>query len=247
MEFDADEPSAPAIAKRLAGWPGTETFGARYRAALADAVGRVELVLHTGDWCDFPTAANLRLMHAQQRGETPFWWVSGNHDWYFAGEPPEAATKEANLPLLAPLGYAPCWARDFGGVRFIGVDNSRYQVTAAQLAFLRAQLAGGPAVLLLHIPITQPGLRERARQRWGCPILMGEDLTPDQRRGWGVAPDNPATAEFIATCQTSPRLRAVLAGHVHFAHSEPLPNGAGQHVGAPAYEGGWSLLEFVPA
>jgi hypothetical protein len=47
------------------------------------------------------------------------------------------------------------------GVRFIGVDNSTYQISPDQIAFFRhaIETAEGPAVLLCHIPLFDAGER----------------------------------------------------------------------------------------
>src|SRR4029077_15220051 len=124
----------------------------------------------------------------------PFLYTSGNHDWRFNDLTPSDALRRDAWPALAPLhgGEAAFSRRDVGGVRFIAIDDSNYQITSEQLEFARSSLAAGmPSVLMIHIPISLPTLREPTIDRWKAPILIGDpEWDRESRKNWGTRPDD---------------------------------------------------------
>ena len=78
-------------------------------------------------------------------------------------------------------------ARDIGGIRFVAVDDSDYQVTQQQLDFVTEQLAAGlPTVLLTHIPVSLPTLRGPTIDRWETPLLLADPDGDPERQGTAV-------------------------------------------------------------
>jgi len=215
----------------------------------------VDAIFATGDIMDFPSPDSIHFVQSLfQRSPCPVFFISGNHDWNFPGQHPcDNTLRAAQLPLAAPLfldGAAVGFdARQIGGLQILTVDNSTYQIDAAQLAFAQKHLGpeSPPTVLLVHIPVTQLLLRERTIAFWGQPILMGDVMPAEIRRQWNVETPTPETAEFISLLRATPNLRAIFTGHVHFQHEEPFTPAAAQYVGTPGFEGGIRLFEFHPA
>jgi predicted MPP superfamily phosphohydrolase len=205
----------------------------------------IDLLAHTGDLIHFPSQANIERASAGLTGTgLEFMYTSGNHDWLFSGVENVAGLREQNWPLLDTLtgGRASHEARDIGGIRFVAVDNSIYQVSEAQLEFVVEQLSAGlPTVLLTHIPISLPTLRGPTIQKWETPLLMADPAGDPLQAGTDV------TIEFVRTLLTATNLVANFCGHVHFEHIDSISPGAVQYVGTPAFETGRSrLFEFQP-
>ena len=48
----------------------------------------VDLVIHTGDFVNFPSAESVAFVKAQLDGAgIPYLYTSGNHDWHYEGLP----------------------------------------------------------------------------------------------------------------------------------------------------------------
>lgn len=256
-KFTEDDPSAPLLRERMEELYGKwgrdfeDHLGALLRRA---GEGQADAVFLTGDAVNFPAPSAIEFTRALfDSCPCPVFFISGNHDWTFPYQQPcDNALRITQLPLAAPLfhegaavGYS---VQDLWGLQVLSVDNSTYQIDAEQLAFVRQRLGRGiPTVILMHIPITQQLLRERAIAFWGQPILMGADMNAEARRQWNVEKPATETADFVSLLRAAPNLRAVFCGHVHFEHEEQFSPAAMQYVGAPAYEGGIRFFEFQPA
>lgn len=250
---DAGSPFEVACRARRAAWPAEEQE-ARFanllkRAAHAD----IDLLLLTGDIVDFPARSSIEFVREllDECGK-PWLYVPGNHDWYLPGQRPDTALRRAQSPLLVPLfpqgEPSLCYSREFNGLQFLAIDNSTYQIEAKQLAFAQKTLKNGlPTVLLIHIPITQPLLREPTMAKWHDAILMGDSIEDSRRHVWAWETDRAETAQFIELLHSAQNLTAIFCGHVHFPHEERFSESAIQLVGAPGFDGGFRVVEFHPA
>lgn len=247
----ADEDEHAALCReRNARWQERENQEANATRLLQTArESGAELLLMTGDIVDSPSHASLEYVRGLLDAcGLPWLYVSGNHDWYFPYQQAHEDLRSAQYHKIEPLFGGPPrtgWCYEINGLQILGIDNSIYQIENDQLELARAALETGlPTVLLIHIPLTQPGLRAPTIARWRDCILMGETILEEHRANWAWAPDRPATAEFIRLMQKAPNLVAILCGHVHFAHEEAFGAGV-QLVGAPAFAGGSRVIDFV--
>ena len=211
-----------------------------------------DLLVFTGDILDFPSQMNLdeldRLLNRDNR--LPYLFVTGNHDrsrYYITGN---NARFSGDRHILSSFMDADGFERrNLTGVTLLGVDNTDYQVTQAQLDALRATLSEGKScILFLHIPLYEPTLEQPVMDIWHSPIVMGipEHLYAD-RPGVIPAPlPTEVTQEFCHLCGEAENLLAVFSGHLHFSHAGPLASGNPQYVTAPGFEGGCRVISLVP-
>ena len=214
----------------------------------------LDLIALTGDIIDFPSQANVGgVIAGVEIAGAPMLYTAGNHDWIFPtvdGTAPPAILREAWLPALAWLhaGQADYSIRDISGVRFLAVDDSTYQISEDQLEFTRKGLAAGlPTIILTHIPLSLPTLRDPTIEKMQSPILLGDPDWPlADRRRLGIGEDAPATLEFVRLVANAENLVAILCGHIHFPHVDAVSLQAVQYVTAPGYAGEYRLVELRP-
>ncbi|MBI3832543.1 MAG: metallophosphoesterase [Planctomycetes bacterium] len=210
-----------------------------------------DLLALTGDIVTFPSQANLELATRElARAGLPWIYTTGNHDWQFSALKPSEALRREFYPALAPLhqGAPVCTAKVVGGVNFVAVDDSTYQINEAQLAFTKRELERGlPTVLLIHIPLSLATLRPATLARWKAPILIGDPHWDDASRdGWYAGRDGAETLEFVRVAAAAQNLAAVLCGHIHFPSADNLSPRAVQYVGKPGYLAGLRRIEIAP-
>jgi len=213
---------------------------------------QVDVLALIGDIVDFPAVANVEYAKGliDEYG-IPAVYTAGNHDWCFYGEEQTAAVRREFWPRLAPLtGGEPAFSRhEFGGILFVNVDNSIYQVEADQLESMRQVLAEGkPTVLLSHIPISLPTLRPAVMEAMsGSPIMMADpDWAAECRKENYVEDTTAETYEFVRLVSQAENLVAVLTGHCHIAHVDAINPWAAQYLAPPGYAGEFGLFEFRP-
>lgn len=199
--------------------------------------GGADLILCGGDLFHFPSPENAALASRLFAAcPLPVWCVPGNHDWFYPGQDGWEELRAAQLPRLeAVFGrQAHAWSRVHQGLRVIGLDNSTSCFDREQVDFLAAELARGePSLVMLHIPISLPRLREDVIAKHGSPLLMADPET-------GLRPgvDAEATREGVRLLHTAPHVRLVLAAHVHLAHRDPLESGGEQLIPEAGYRHG---------
>lgn len=230
---------------------------AHFRALMALAKQRkVDLMALTGDIVNNPAQSSVEYVRQALR-ETGIrsLYIAGNHDWHYEGLPGtddalrETWTKKRLSPLYA--GRDPlCAAARLGGLNFVAIDNSTYQVTVEQLAFYEKQLAIGlPTVLLLHIPIWLPQnaakhVSDCGDPRWGWDADSNYEI--ERRERWSKSGNRQSTLDFAARVRQPGALIAVLAGHTHRARTDPLSDSAVQYVTRAACDGAYRLVVFEP-
>ena len=219
---------------------------------LADAAKlEPDLLAITGDLLQHPSQANIEhAVGALEKSGLAWMYTCGNHDWHFIGQTSSAETRAAAWAKLAPLHKGPpnCDCHTIHGLQFLTVDNSNYQFDEEQLEFARKTLATGrPTVLLIHIPLSTPTLREPTIRKWKNAILICDPSWAQLDEVRPGKPDYTATTlQFTHMVAGSPNLVAVLCGHVHFAHADPINPRVVQYVTGPGYLGRYRLLRFAP-
>jgi 3',5'-cyclic AMP phosphodiesterase CpdA len=229
------------------GIPTREVFSsllARCRAVQPDALAL------TGDILHFPSVAGLELLDRSLGGQE-YLYTLGNHDWNFPYHPWGEATRQAHYPRFFAFsrGDPACQVRQVKGLRLIALDNSTYQVSDAQVEFLRRQLQDGkPCLLLVHIPLVIPSLMPSVMARWNAPIVMGgeEGWTAEARAKWLVGEVAPSTRACLELVRQAENLVGILCGHVHFPRADQMRSGCFQYVAKPGFEGGCRVLRFKP-
>ena len=200
--------------------------------------GEVEVVVLGGDILHFPTVANLELLAAslEALGERGF-FVMGNHDWLYPDEPYDEETRAMRYPLFRSLlGHEPAFrVLELDEVRLLGLDNSVYEVSDAQLELLANALRDGkPSLLFLHVPVLTPALAPLVIEHKRAPIVMGASavwrkVTPEM---WRATEPSAATRELcrLLVSPASESILAILAGHLHFTHASEYRPGRRQFI-----------------
>ncbi len=210
------------------------------------AASDVDLIALTGDIINFPTPSSIEFVTGVLRGiETPWLFTSGNHDWLLPGvENEDGLLREAWWDRLEPLhkGSPSHCSREVGGIEFVCVDNSTFRVDEEQLAFVRECLGKQrPTVLLYHIPISLPTLRDASIASVGHNLMADPEWHPEVE--WW---DPLATDAFVETLAGAENLVAAFCGHIHIPHADSLSRTAVQYVGAPGFAGFGRMAEFRP-
>ena len=124
----------------------TEELSSLWRESVAYGKSHDDLILHTGDFCDFVSVRLLEMLHEEMSGGE-FFFAVGNHEFcQYVGDLDEDAqyklrsVEEVRLASPNGLYFA---SRVVGGVNFVALDNSYYLVTKAQREMLEAEVAKG--------------------------------------------------------------------------------------------------------
>lgn len=223
--------------------------------AIAAAVDRgVDGAALTGDIIHFPAHAGIDYIQSGiDRLGVPTVYTQGNHDWHFPHLEWNEQTRADHYPRftgLSTAGDPACGSREVGGVRLIVLDNSTYQVSAAQVDFLRAELERGqPCLLFVHIPLYVESLVPPVMEKWKAPIVMASPTgwTDETRKTWKTLDATPSTQACLdlVTSEAAQNLAGVFCGHVHFSHDDELRPGCRQYVTAPGFEGDYRWIELT--
>lgn len=228
-----------------------------FRQRLETAKARqVDLIALTGDIVNNPSRSSVqavgRLLQATGLRSL---YVAGNHDWHYEGmSGSEESLRDTwirrnLLPLYADCNPL-CYAMELGGLNFVAIDDSTYQVDEAQLAFYDREVVRGlPTILLLHIPLwTSEAAGKHVSHcgdpRWGWDADLTYQI--ERRQRWSKSGNLKSTVDFVERVKTTPNLVAVLAGHTHRARADRLSPSAVQYVAQAACDGGSRLVTFAP-
>lgn len=164
----------------------------------------------TGDILDFSGGANFRLVGgALQNVACPYIYVCGNHE------------NPNNFPKTAPFSEAqkPVQVLELEDIIICGVDNSRGEITPAQIQAIKNLLSGGkPVIVAMHIPIMTEDNKSVLEKCEEYYILNRKGASKE-------------VYEFIDLIkQNTDKIIAVLAGHLHFASNGKIASSLTQYV-----------------
>ena len=226
-----------------------------------------DLLVLTGDIINNPSSTSVAAVKtALEDTNVEYLYTAGNHDWHYEGMEGDSHELRAKwrrdrlLPLYCFDG-APetlgAYSVQRGGLLFIAVDNSTYQIDDEQLEFFRGEISQGiPTVLLMHIPISTlsiPGV-QCGHPEWGA--KTDKNYIIERRKRWPESGNRPSTIEFIRMLAGATNLVAILAGHIHIHHTARLspllsPDTAHptaiQYVTRAGAQGGQRIFDLKPA
>ncbi|BBH19551.1 hypothetical protein Back11_08960 [Paenibacillus baekrokdamisoli] len=213
---------------------------------------KVDGVVFTGDIIDFPSVKNLDVMRSAFGDiQMPYLYMLGNHDWSFPHLPINDKVRTDSYRLFHEWfsNIYGCNALQVGGVILIAIDNSNYQLSEEQFAFIRKQCGLGlPCLLFMHIPLYLPSLEPQVRANWGSAIMMGaKDWTEQELANWQVRHPDESTLQFtewIRSGKDSEQIKGVFCGHIHFNHVDPITPGRMQHTTLAGYLGGSRIIHL---
>ncbi len=181
--------------------------------------------LLAGDMADFPSVGTADEMTKSFCSLKDYLYAPGNH---------EMGSEHPDLYAAATNGSPALQVKELGELRLVAVDNAAHSIEDDVMDRLEALLTGDkPVILLHHTPVSCATLRPAAVSYWGdvSYFLFGE-------KGEGK---NIARYNKLLTQQRT-RLNAVIAGHLHFYHTDMFDNGVMQFVSAPCLSGYARLL-----
>lgn len=214
----------------------------------------VDATIFTGDITNFPSWAAIdTIANGVATLSAPYLYTLGNHDWHFPFLQWNDATRDEYYPRFAGLidGDPQCQVEEIGGVKLIALDNSNYQISMAQMDFVKEQLENGmPCLLFIHIPIFIRSLLNPVLERWKTPLMMAatEGWTEETRAAKPEFLPNEITLEFhrYLTEGVSDNIAAIFCGHVHFSHADAYRAGRFQYVTNAGFDGVSRLIRLEP-
>lgn len=238
---------------------------AGFKAALDYFRDNDELLIHTGDFYDFVSEANINAARDVFRnGDAVF--ASGNHDFsQYVGEAEEndEYKSQSISKLESAVGCRVSFSsRIVNGVNFISLDNSYYRFTEEQFDYVRQEFSRNlPVVILCHVPLYTPIALERelAGTKGKCGYMAGvpasitstyetlKDLPENEmwkNRSVQQRADK-TTLKMIGWLKRQPCLKAVLCGHLHYYFAEQFSPTAMQYIVGACYSGCGYDIDFV--
>ena len=189
-------------------------------------------ILHTGDFIDSISEANLDAVRRFTH-ENDVFYAAGNHDFcLYVGEGDENA-EYRNISLARVQS---CHRNDIrmssriiNGVNFVALDDGYFRFEAEQTEFLKREAEKGlPIVLLIHKPIYDPSIfefSERTHRSGGLVGIPDKILQYwDEEKRREVCPDAD-TVEAVAYIKSERLIKAIVAGHFHENYEGADENG----------------------
>ena len=213
----------------------------------------VDLLALVGDIFSFPSEAAIDWVGEKlEASQLRFFYVAGNHDWHYEGMPGPLNELRSTWidKRLKPLyqGHHPLMAaHEVGGIRFLAIDNSHYQILPEQLEFFRSQVKSNkPLVLTVHIPLFAPGRSMGfgcGHPNWGAKSDRNFEL--ERRPRWPEAGHTQTTFDFHREVFAAPNLLGIFAGHIHRSSVDVI-SGIPQFVTDDNASGAYIDVEFLP-
>ncbi len=261
-----DELKRYLASRRYTVYPWGEHF---LNTSIAYAKQNNLMLIHTGDIYDFITEANLDLT-ASYFNENEWLTAVGNHEFniYLHEARHDAAYKAKSLDMVQgayPNNIINC-AKVQNGINFVSIDNSYYNVTEEQHAFVENEMKKGlPVILLTHIPFYTPEhcTRNISRERpsvslCGAPREITDRFTAIKKPVYSDNEPNAewrrisvnqraddATLDFCKWLKEQKNLKGILSGHCHHYHIERFSPTALQYTVGANYKGAGYVINFT--
>lgn len=184
-----------------------------------------DALMVAGDCADYISEGTVRYIKEKALASgVEMLYVYGNHE---GSRYDKKTDQRSYYPMYASLmqGDPSFWVKDYGEMLIVGVDDSDKKITAEQIEKLKEQIARNiPIILLVHIPLRTEAIEEPVMKKWGTSFMLGTD------------DDTELTKEFCKLVKAEKsNIKAIVAGHIHFAHEGEFAPNRMQYVSAPAY------------
>ena len=195
---------------------------------------RPDAVILTGDAVDYCSEANIAAVRSLLAASPcPVLYVRGNHEGL-----PEYGHLYGGLMGSDP-GFQ---VMELDGLTLVGMDDAwNKDVSPEHLErLMEYDRRGTPILLCIHVPLWTPSLAPEVHRAWGkleTGFLIGLDGgigrgysvndrdSENDRDGEGYRDSETALRFWQFVTRESKNVRAVLAGHVHFAHRGEFADG----------------------
>lgn len=193
-----------------------------------------DAVIHTGDLIDFISKPCVEFAREFLKNDKLL-FVAGNHEYCrYDGAKEDMEHRRKSLEMMGGelCEGMFCNSHILGGVNFVGIDDSFHQTEDEQLDFLKKEVAKGyPVILFMHAPLYEKELYKKSYEFWNGEIcLLGSDTEAHPEVKGDIAEPSASSKAFYEYVTGEPGIKAVLAGHLHFAYESRLHGGAMQYV-----------------
>ncbi len=187
----------------------------------------VDLFVYAGDMMDFPSVGTAKAAADVINAAGDYLFAPGNHEY---------AQTHPTLYEGVTNGTPAFQMKDLGEVVLVAVNNAAHSIPDEVIAALKAILYGDkPVILLHHTPVDCDTLHPAAVDYW-------QDVTYFL---FGADGKGENVQEYIRlVSKEHTQLKAVIAGHLHFAHVDTFENGVMQYVSAPCLAGYARFIEI---
>lgn len=225
-----------------------------------------DMVLFGGDILDFPSEANISYLKKElDRLKVPYMFAMGNHDWTFPWEYMTQEGSETYRPMFEKYMYGNLTVAEAGeenkittsvltamgntyanvieleDMVFLSIDDSSNQVAAEAMdAIEYAYSLEKPIILMQHVPFSTEALITKAKEAWANPVTLGMQVHG------GIAPGDISADLWAKTHDDNSLIKAVLAGHVHFAYEEQLSGSTVEIITDAAFKGKATKIVLQP-
>lgn len=192
-----------------------------------------DLIVHTGDLIDYISKPCVEFAKEFLKRDN-FLFVAGNHEYAkYDGKKEDMDYRLKSMEEIGGYGINIFFnSHILGGVNFVGVDDAYHQAEYEQLEMLKEEVKKGyPIILFVHAPLYEKELYKKSYEFWKGEIcLLGSDANVHPEVAGDIAEPFESTKAFYEYVINEPLIKAVLAGHLHFAFESRLPGGTVQYV-----------------
>lgn len=180
------------------------------------------LIIHTGDYYDFLTEANLDEL-SRFVSENDVIYAAGNHDFsHYLGE--EFEDEEYKLKSCERVqslhnNNIRMSSRVINGVNFVVLDDSYYQFHPDHPDFLLREAEKGlPMVLMYHKPVCFSEMLDFAleKKRLGGLVGIPEEYVDGRNEFWNLEHTmSDATRRTVRLIDSLENVKCIINGHLH--------------------------------